>query len=135
MLHRAANPDGDVQVGTNDRTRLSDHALFFNIPALGRGARRADDAAKRRGKIVNQLEVFATPHARAAADDNLRVLQIDARFALNTIENLDREEGVVKRDLFFDRFALAVVVPFQRGENAFAYRRHLRRVIRRDDRR
>ncbi|MBR0240938.1 MAG: electron transfer flavoprotein subunit alpha/FixB family protein, partial [Kiritimatiellae bacterium] len=89
-LHSAGDAAADHQRRAHRHARLADLPLVLAVAEVNRRARAADRAAKGRRQLVQKREVLLRPHARAAADDDARALQVDARDLANDLYDLGR---------------------------------------------
>src|SRR5690606_21460049 len=76
VLDRAADADGDVQVGGDDLAGLADLQFVGNVAGVDRGARGADGGAELVGEVEDDLEVFFGTDAAATGDHALGALQV-----------------------------------------------------------
>ncbi len=78
MLDRTGNADGDIQVRSDDFTRLPNLHFVRGIACVDRSTRRADPGAHRVRKLVDDLEILFAAQRAAAGDHDRRRLQVGA---------------------------------------------------------
>ena len=68
MLNGSTNGDGDIEIGSDYFSGLTDLGVVVNIACVDCGSAGADCPVERVGELVDELEVFPAFQASSAAD-------------------------------------------------------------------
>ena len=105
MLNRSADTAGDIEIGTDRHTCLTDLVIVIDPSGINSSTGCTHFAAQRLRQIVDQFEVFFAADTVAAGNNDPRTFQVNRFFLTDTLNDFHDCFLCSQRHIHFDDFA------------------------------